>query len=71
MPYIGIAKREGTCPICSEKFQAGVLVYFDSTKSQGNHMAHRVCYDDLRASRDEQPPLGKEVKSHEELDPPF
>ena len=71
MAYLGLTTRDGSCAICDKRVPKGTLVYFDRTKSQGNHLAHKECYDDLRASRDVQPKAGTEILSHEKLDPPF
>lgn len=71
MAYTGITTRAGKCAICKKDFPKGVLVYFDATKRQGSHLAHKQCFDDLRASRDKQPAPGKEIQSKELLDPPF
>lgn len=71
MAYTGITTRETTCAICNKSMPKGELVYFDSSKRQGKHLAHKSCYDDLRKSRDKQPPYGKVILSSEPLDPPF
>lgn len=70
--YTGVTKTKGNCPICKKNFPIGTLVWFDSSKSDGNNLVHKVCYDDLRASRGDAT-IGKrsKVKSSVDLDPPF
>lgn len=76
MAYTGITTRNGRCAICKTGFPSGTLVYFDATKRQGSHLAHKKCWDDLRESRRAaNAPVVKPVKpqilSEEPLDPPF
>lgn len=71
MAYVGVTTRAGKCAICKKSIPKGTFVYCDSTKNQGSHLAEVPCYDRLRASRDKQPPRGREAKSSEPLDPPF
>ena len=70
--YTGVTKESGICPICKKKFPTGTLVWFDSSKSQGNNLAHKVCFDELRASRgDITIKRTRKVLSSVTLDPPF
>jgi hypothetical protein len=71
MAYLGKVKNPGSCAICKESFPAGEIVYFDGTKAQGNHLAHKDCLDALTAKRKyPKIPTGPLV-STEPLDPPF
>lgn len=73
MPYTGITTRKTRCAICKTAMPTGETVYFDATKSQGSHLAHVKCWDDLRATRGPKPkPKTRPVRvSDEPLDPPF
>lgn len=71
--YTGLTQTSGTCPICKKKFPKGTLVYFDSSKSDGNNLVHKECLDTLLAERGEGyiKSSSREVKSHVSLDAPF
>lgn len=71
MPYTGILTRPATCAICKTDMPKGELVWFDSTKRQGSHLAHKKCWDDLRAARGPVKSERKPSISSEPLDPPF
>jgi hypothetical protein len=76
MTYQGITTRAGMCAICKVALPTGTLVYFDSTKRHGSHLAHPQCWEPLRdARRAEGPQTGRKPKavkqSAESLDPPF
>lgn len=73
MPYTAKTTRKGVCAICSKEFPKGTIVYFDATKSQGKHLAHKACYDKLLAERGgpKKPTGPVEIRSREKLDPPF
>lgn len=67
--------RAGTCAICKKALPVGTNVYFDATKSQGNHLVHILCFKNLMETRGRLPKDPKApkptVKSTEPLDPPF
>lgn len=71
MAYLGKTRKPGTCAICKKPFPAGEIVYFDGTKSKGNHLAHKSCLDALNAKRPYPKVSTGPIVTVEELDPPF
>lgn len=72
MPIYGIIKRDGLCPLCKKKITTGDYVYHDSTKSEKASVVHSLCFEKLRKKRGSLLyKTGTEVRSLEELDPPY
>lgn len=71
MIYLGVSKKSGICPICKKNYRAGSFVYHDNAKSSPNHLVHQECWDELRKSRPRKWGEKVEIRSSEELDPPF
>lgn len=75
MPHLGITTREGRCAICKKTISQREMVFFDASKSQGSHLAHKLCWETLLKERGRKPkdPKAPKVtqKSTEPLLPPF
>lgn len=72
MAFVGLSTRKGVCAICKTDFPKGTHVYFDATKTPGNHLAHKECFDEILQTRGPRKTKGKVgIQSTERLDPPF
>lgn len=72
MPTYGVIKRNTTCPLCKKSIKKGSTVYHDSTKSPKSSIVHSLCFEELLKKRGSLLyKTGTEVKSTEELAPPF